>query len=425
MVGNDRNKKRFLKIKMKKDLCVSTEYALTTLFQPIVSIKQKQILGFEALTRGIHYNPYTGDISLVPYASLYEQVLKRGNPVTFDRACRQAALQAWKDIPPLSSPPLLFINFDVSVLDRGVGGSGVFMKMVTDAGLEPHRIVIELVERSLNCMDDLVAFVQTYRKQGFLIAIDDFGEGCSSVDRLVKIQPDIIKVSHAIFDVPHISASYRHSLISGLFSWITSIGALPLIEGIEKPDQLFESLDAGIDTMQGFYFSHPRSFKEETHFLELQEKLDHVAIESESYLVNRIKSIYEKSQHRMGLLYDFAAVLEKEASHSCIDAVLHSLVLRDPSIECLYILNSEGIQISQTHLQSPVTYNFSLYQPAQPGDDLSGKDYYLHIRLGAGQYYSDPYISWATGSLCRTLSISLRRGPFKGSILCMDILEDP
>lgn len=399
---------------------MKTTYTLTTLFQPIVSVRKKTIIGYEALTRGM----IPCQDGLIPYGTLYEEARENGRLVEFDRSCRFSALTEWKEFKEREEGSLLFLNFDVSLLDMGVAGSGFFAQMVEEVGLNPENIVIELVERALDNFEDLVSFVRAYRDRGFLIAIDDFGEGCSSVQRLAALEPDIIKVSRSVFSAPSLSPVYRHSLMRGLVSWITSVGALPLLEGVETETQFFEALDVGVDTIQGFFIAPPFEGKNEETFQRICTRVQDLSSDAASYLLRRIEGINQRSRERLQRVYRLVKYLEVEREGCHLEKILPSLVREDPAIECLYLLNSAGIQISETYFRIPVTSKNSLYRPARPGDDLSEKEYYLHLKAGGNQYYSDPYISFATGSLCRTISVRLSLGPFAGCILCVDFLEE-
>jgi len=399
---------------------MKTKYELTTFFQPIVSVRRKTIIGYEALTRGM----IPGHDIVISYESLYQEAQENGCLVEFDRACRFSALTAWKRFHPSEEGSLLFLNFDVSLLDMGVAGSGFFAQMVEKVGINPGNIVIELVERSLDNFEDLVSFVRAYRNRGFLIAIDDFGEGCSSVHRLAALGPDIIKISRSVFCAPSLSSIYRRSLLRGLVSWITSVGALPLLEGVETEAQFYEALDVGVDIIQGFFLAPPFEERDEGSSQRMYARIQEISSDAASYLLHRIEGINQRSRERIRRIHRLVKLLEGEREGFHLEKVLPSLIGEDPAIECLYLLNPEGIQISETYFRMPVSSKNSLYRPARPGDDLSEKEYYLHLKAGGNQYYSDPYISFATGSLCRTISVRLCQGPLAGCILCVDFLEE-
>lgn len=103
---------------------------------------------------------------------------------------------------------------------------------------------------------------------------------------------------------------------------------------------------------------------------------------------------------------------------------LREITDRHQVIECVYVLNESGIQVTDTFcnkLSLPV-HNKLFFRPAKRGEDHSLKDYYYFlISTGQSRYTTEPYISLASGSLCITISAlftDLNKNRF---ILCVDI----
>ncbi|AEJ20250.1 EAL domain-containing protein [Gracilinema caldarium] len=389
---------------------------LHTLFQPIVSLKRKSILGFEALSRG--REPSSGHT--LGYEKLHEIASFENTIVQLDRACRYNALHSWKSYYKKHPESLLFLNFDVTLLNNGVNGSGFFLEMVKSAGIPPENIVIELVERQVQQYEELLSFVETYRKKGFLFAIDDFGEAASNIERLFMIQPEVIKISRTLFHAPMYSETYGKSVLEGLVNLIASLGSLPLLEGVETVPQLYNALDCGIDVIQGFLISHPMAELSDGQLLKTKETLRMVSEISGKYRSQCIQLAKAKSNYLINEAKHMAMIVEMECVELDTDVLLHNLLAIDEQIECLYILSETGVQISETHFRPGLKIKNALFKPAKCGDDHSEKDYFLYIKAGSAHYFSSPYISQATGSYCSTISIVLTQGPLAGHILCID-----
>ncbi|MCA1951216.1 MAG: hypothetical protein LDL24_11635 [Treponema sp.] len=92
-------------------------YGLQTGFQPIISIKRKTVIGFEALTRGLAGNGQAP----VTYEALHEMAEKQERLGFFDSACQYSALQEWHAYRALFPEALLFINFDVALINSDLG----------------------------------------------------------------------------------------------------------------------------------------------------------------------------------------------------------------------------------------------------------------------------------------------------------------
>ncbi len=104
------------------------------------------------------------------------------------------------------------------------------------------------------------------------------------------------------------------------------------------------------------------------------------------------------------------------------DALLQRAVDSVPSVECLYLIGSDGLQVSSTVMSSAISQSLSEeFQPAQKGDCHSAKRYFAKaLKLGGAIYQSEEYISGATGGLCRTYSSLCATG--EGQIIvCVDM----
>jgi EAL domain-containing protein (putative c-di-GMP-specific phosphodiesterase class I) len=87
-----------------------------------------------------------------------------------------------------------------------------------------------------------------YRKEGFLIALDDVREGYSSLNMTIDIKPDIIKIDRNIDKDPMKQSIYR--ALRGICLDI-------LAEGVETPYELEKVKEIGVDYAQGYYFARP------------------------------------------------------------------------------------------------------------------------------------------------------------------------
>jgi hypothetical protein len=119
------------------------------------------------------------------------------------------------------------------------------------------------------------------------------------------------------------------------------------------------------------------------------------------------------------------ALAESPAKDTCKD--LARFIDTYPSVECLYVLDMKGNQISET-LCNPARLNSSkrfLYEPASEGADHSLKEYFLPIQAGLEKFTTRPYISLASGNLCTTIShVFYHKGTGRHRILCVDMKRE-
>ncbi|MBI5585543.1 MAG: EAL domain-containing protein, partial [Deltaproteobacteria bacterium] len=182
--------------KMEEDPVRSPrEISLTAHFQPILSLKNRTVVGYEGLIRGVREQE--GGL-LVPPVSLFETAKAEDRLVEMDRQCRDTILDLFAACPRAEDNFLLFINFESSLLDDLGSQNGYFLNQVARRHINPADVVIEIIESKVARLSNLLRFVEFYRYHGFLIALDDVGVGFSNFDRLAALKPDIIKIDRSI-----------------------------------------------------------------------------------------------------------------------------------------------------------------------------------------------------------------------------------
>ena len=106
-----------------------------------------------------------------------------------------------------------------------------------------------------------------------------------------------------------------------------------------------------------------------------------------------------------------------------LDQALTGFIDQWEQIECLYVLNAKGVQISGT-VCNPARLRKRkrfIYEPAHVGADHSLKEYYLPLRAGLQKFTTQPYISLASGNRCITISAAYKDRDNRSCILCADI----
>jgi hypothetical protein len=90
-------------------------------------------------------------------------------------------------------------------------------------------------------------------------------------------------------------------------------------------------------------------------------------------------------------------------------------------VECLYVLDNDGIQVSDTMFRQQPKARNSLFAPVTKGGEHQLKNYYLAVaHSGMERFCSDPYLSLASGNLCRTVSTAFTGMDDYRYILCVD-----
>jgi EAL domain-containing protein (putative c-di-GMP-specific phosphodiesterase class I) len=226
-------------------LVASFERALSTLhmaFQPIVRWSTRSVLGHEALLRS--------DEPMLPDpASLLHAAEKLGRIHELGRAIRAKALEPFERLPPDS---LLFLNLHPQdLLDEELfAPSGSLAKFA-------DRTVLEITERaSLFGILDVTTRVDTLRRMGFRIALDDFGAGYAGLTSFALLEPDIAKLDMGLVRNVH-RAPMKQTLVRSMATACKELGILFIAEGIETQEERDALEQAGCDLMQGYLFARP------------------------------------------------------------------------------------------------------------------------------------------------------------------------
>jgi diguanylate cyclase (GGDEF)-like protein len=225
----------------------------TLLYQPVLSLDDMQVCGFEALARWDH--PTLGPVSPTVFTPLAEET---GFIVPLGRwalgeATRQLA--AWSDATP--HPLRMAVNLSRRQLTSPDVADDV-RGAIAETGIAPSQLALEITENVL--MDDperaTVALAEL-RAIGIAIAVDDFGTGYSSLSYLQRFPVDILKIDRAFIEPLNRSEPASTALVSTIIGLARTMGLDIIAEGIERPDQLDRLVELGCPKGQGFLMSRP------------------------------------------------------------------------------------------------------------------------------------------------------------------------
>lgn len=226
----------------------STElpFAFKMAFQPIVDVSQDRIWGYEALVRGPN-----GESAYSVLSQLTEDQLYR-----FDQAARVMAIETAGKL--FNDPSArLSINFMPNAVYEPRACIQKSLEAARRANFPSQNLMFEFTENErMNDPAHVENIVATYKKLGFLTALDDFGAGYAGLNLLARLQPDLIKIDMELLRDIHLSPS-RQVIVSGLVSIACQLGITVLAEGVESEAELTLLRAAGITLFQGYYFAKP------------------------------------------------------------------------------------------------------------------------------------------------------------------------
>ncbi len=222
--------------------------AISTLFQPIISLKTNTIYGYEALSRGPSDSPLHSPINLFDAAS------RHGRIAELDLLCRELAI---KQFGRLNLPAKLFLNTIPAVLLQDDYEHGLTLNFLKKSNLSPSRVVIELTEQypidDYRLMRDAT---EHYRSMGFSIALDDLGAGYAGLRTWSELKPDFVKLDRHFIQNIHEDRT-KFQFVKSMLDIAHGIGCKVISEGIEVREEYLANDQLNIDFGQGYYFARP------------------------------------------------------------------------------------------------------------------------------------------------------------------------
>jgi EAL domain-containing protein (putative c-di-GMP-specific phosphodiesterase class I) len=220
-------------------------------FEPIMKLTSHEILGYEALARGV------GNPALVAPNELFAAAAETDLLFELDCLCRRQALQQAKCLPQGAK---LFLNLlPCAIYDPAFEGDAL-RATLQDHQLRPSDVVFEISEReSIGNFAIFRELCDRYSELGFQFAMDDVGAGYGTLQAVTELAPDYIKVDIAFVRAIESDPTRREVLVA-LNGIARRIGAQIIAEGIETSEQ-FETLkNLAVPYGQGYYLGRATRF---------------------------------------------------------------------------------------------------------------------------------------------------------------------
>ena len=237
---------------------ILSDHLVTMMYQPITSLLDDSVVGYEALARGPEDSP------LAAPADMFATAESDGRLKELDLLCQNQAVVQARDVL-LKSGHALFVNIESSVLvDAALGRDADAAESVSSllANITAAcPVVLEISERyAYQSPADLLAVTGWARAQGFRVALDDVDVGSNSLAILPLIEPDVIKLARGILGAtPDEELGLLLRVVRGQSE---RTGAAVVCQGIESDADRELALSFGATHVQGFAVGHPEELSE-------------------------------------------------------------------------------------------------------------------------------------------------------------------
>ena len=242
-----------------------------THYQPIVSLKTRAVVGFEALIRWQH--PQLGLIYPGSFISIAEEtgLIIPITRLMVEDACRD--LKTWQN--RIKNQQMLTMSVNISsrhFLQPGLLDD--LKDVLNKIELPPDHIKLEITETALmEDVEDTIRLVQRMKDYGLQIVIDDFGTGYSSLSYLQRLPIDTLKIDRSFVSRIQNTPDGNRNIVEAIVSLAHRLDMIVVAEGVETLEQYTTLLDMKCQFGQGYLFSKPLA-KEKVDQL-IEEMLDY------------------------------------------------------------------------------------------------------------------------------------------------------
>lgn len=229
------------------------EKRITSVFQPIVSLVDGHVLGYEALSR-VSGPTETG---LSNPECLFRIAEKSGRLWDLEHVCLLTALSILQERLFPHTDKKLFLNISPNTIDQDPFRNTVTRNLLQKYGIMPDQIVFELTERhSVKDSDRFKATIDYYKSKRVQIAIDDVGAMYSGLNLINAVRPHFIKVDKTLIRNIELGR-INFALVKGLVEFCRVSHIDLIAEGVETESELVSLIDLGVPYAQGYLLKRP------------------------------------------------------------------------------------------------------------------------------------------------------------------------
>ncbi|ROS05549.1 EAL domain-containing protein (putative c-di-GMP-specific phosphodiesterase class I) [Sinobacterium caligoides] len=384
-------------------------------FQPIINLADGKILAYEALARTME-----NDRVISAGHIFHGQQYATSEVLEIDRHIRRTALQQLAaDNSTDNAAGLMTLNISPTWVDRLMQDDLVpTLRMLDELAIDPQKVVIEITELAGD-ITKLKRLVKEYQSHGVKVAVDDFGAGASQLDRVLALEPEVIKL-----DMHLLKAAVKGGVEANIALCLTTLAqradSLIICEGVETEEEFHFAIECGADCIQGWLYEPALA-----GFIDASTTVKRTLELKQRYL-SRKSDRYLQSQQHQQLFSQHVSTISTLIRQSGVEQVLSSppdiASMRELGLLRYYLCDAQATQISPNYDvcaagvftdDEPIALNWS-HRPFFP--------LLVAMRHASDDnvLVSEPYKDRCSGKMCRTFGCFVS----ENMMLLMDVLVE-
>ena len=219
-------------------------------YQAIVSTSTLKVHGFEALAR------FPGTTSAKEVVALLDEAALTGELREVERSLVCGAISKYSRFDGAQGA-LLFCNVDNRAYEWSDLSFGETAECLRQSGLPASNLCIEISERSeIASAEKVKSLVERLTRANVRVALDDFGVGVSSLQRLLHVEAHYVKIDRCFVD--HLATDTRkQAIVAKVCGLAHALGFSTVAEGVEREEDFRAARELGCDLAQGYLIARP------------------------------------------------------------------------------------------------------------------------------------------------------------------------
>lgn len=271
---------------------------ITFYLQPQCRTASGRIVGAEALSRWVKKDgSIVSPMKFIPVLEKYGFIINLDKYI-WEKVCKW--LREWLDAGHKAVP----ISLNISRIDIFNMDIAEYFIELCDKYKIPHKLVkLEITESAYAETTDVIdELVKTLRSNGFMVLMDDFGSGYSSLNMLSTLKLDAIKLDANFLHIENSDHTRGIHILESVINMAKTMALPIIVEGVEKKNQLEFLGELGVLFVQGYYFYKPMPIKDFESIIVDEDNIDDRGFFVKSNEQFRIREFLDKNVYSDSML---------------------------------------------------------------------------------------------------------------------------